>query len=200
MIKEEIVWAQNTRSDWIIQGDRNTRYFQTVVKQRRARSRILQLKTDDGSTIEGLKDIESTLVEHFKKHYTETNSKSIQTLLEELAVLTIPKIDQHQKDYLDFPVTNVEIKWAIHQLGHIRLLAQMGYQLSFIKNTRDLSNKIFSTLCMPSSIQVLSLNPSTKSFLLLYLKSIFLRMYLIIDLLVFAMSFTKSFPKFWYLD
>ena len=101
MIKEEIMWAQNARSDWIVQGDRNTRYFQTVVKQRRAGCRILQLKTDDGTTIEGLKDIESTLVEHFKKQYTETNSKSIQTLLEELAVLTIPKIDQHQKDYLE---------------------------------------------------------------------------------------------------
>ena len=58
MIKEEIMWAQNARSDWIVQGDRNTRYFQTVVKQRRAGCRILQLKTDDGTTIEGLKDIE----------------------------------------------------------------------------------------------------------------------------------------------
>ena len=43
MEKEEIIWAQKARSNWITQGDRNSKYFQTLVKQRRARNRILQL-------------------------------------------------------------------------------------------------------------------------------------------------------------
>ena len=117
MIREEIMWAQKARSDWIVQVDKNNRYFQTMVKQRRARSRILHLKVDEGSSIEGLKEIESTLVEHFKKPYVETNTKSVQTLLEELAVLTIPKIDQQQKDYLDIPVINAKIECVVYQLG-----------------------------------------------------------------------------------
>ena len=41
--REELMWVQKARSDWIIMGDRNTKYFQTVVKQRRARSRIIHL-------------------------------------------------------------------------------------------------------------------------------------------------------------
>jgi len=44
MHREELMWAQKARSDWIVLGDRNTRCFQIVVKQRRARSRILNLK------------------------------------------------------------------------------------------------------------------------------------------------------------
>lgn len=75
MTRREIMWAQKARSDWIIQGDRNTRYFQTVVKQRRAQSKILQLKTADGNTIEELEEIESTLVEHFKNQHAETDTK-----------------------------------------------------------------------------------------------------------------------------
>jgi len=27
MAKEEIMWAQKVRSDWIVKGDRNTKYF-----------------------------------------------------------------------------------------------------------------------------------------------------------------------------
>ena len=52
MEREEIMWAQKARSNWIIQGDRNTKFFQTVVKQRRARNRILQLKTENGNLTE----------------------------------------------------------------------------------------------------------------------------------------------------
>lgn len=32
MNREEIMRAQKTRTSWIIQGDKNTKYFQTVVK------------------------------------------------------------------------------------------------------------------------------------------------------------------------
>lgn len=75
MTRREIMWAQKARSDWIIQGDRNTRQFQTVVKQRRAQSKILHLRTTDGNTIEELEEIESTLVEHFKNQHAETDTK-----------------------------------------------------------------------------------------------------------------------------
>ncbi|KAF3955924.1 hypothetical protein CMV_018914 [Castanea mollissima] len=50
--REEVMWTQKARCNWVVLGDRNTRYFQTMVKQRRARSKILQLKTDDGEVIE----------------------------------------------------------------------------------------------------------------------------------------------------
>lgn len=38
MHKEEVMGAQKARSNWIILRDRNTKYFQIVVKQRRARN------------------------------------------------------------------------------------------------------------------------------------------------------------------
>ena len=30
--KEELKWAQKARTNWILYGDRNTKYFQTIVK------------------------------------------------------------------------------------------------------------------------------------------------------------------------
>ena len=51
MHREEVMWSQKVRCNWVVLRDRNTRYFQTVVKQRRVRSRILQLNTDDGEVL-----------------------------------------------------------------------------------------------------------------------------------------------------
>lgn len=44
MMREEMKWAQKARNKGIVLGERNTRYFQTVVKQRRARNRIYTLR------------------------------------------------------------------------------------------------------------------------------------------------------------
>ena len=30
--REEVLWAQKARSNWILMGDRNTKYFQKLVK------------------------------------------------------------------------------------------------------------------------------------------------------------------------
>ena len=87
-------------------------------------------------------------------------------------------------------------QWAVHQLGPHKALALIGFQHSFIKSFGALLSKTFSILFMPSSTQVLSLNLLTKPSLLLFLMLTFLKMFLTLDLLAFAMSFTKSSQKF----
>ena len=57
------------------------------------------------------------LVTYFKGQYLETYSKSVDQLMEDLATIPIPKIDQQQKDLLECPVTDYEIEKAIHQLS-----------------------------------------------------------------------------------
>ena len=77
LIKEDIKWAQKARCDWVVQGDRNTKYFQIVVKQRRAKNRIVSLRKDDGTLTENFEEIESITVSHFKNKFIETNPKSV---------------------------------------------------------------------------------------------------------------------------
>ena len=117
MFREEIMWAQKARNEWILKGDRNTKYFQTLVKQRRARSKILHLKLENGEFTEDLEVIENTLVTHFKEQFTDIESRSLQEISEELQSLPIPQIDHHQQQLLDMPVTNEEIERAIFQMG-----------------------------------------------------------------------------------
>ena len=65
------MWAQKARSDWVLFGDKNTRFFQTVVKQRRVKNRIMHLKRGDGSFIDDLGEIEDILAKHFKSAFED---------------------------------------------------------------------------------------------------------------------------------
>ncbi|KAK1315041.1 hypothetical protein QJS10_CPA06g00238 [Acorus calamus] len=47
----EIFWAQRSHQKWIVEGDRNTRYFQAKVHRRRAYNRIERIRSMDGSMI-----------------------------------------------------------------------------------------------------------------------------------------------------
>jgi hypothetical protein len=44
--KEELMWFQRSRSKWLIDGDRNTRYYHTKTVSRRRKNNILMLKNE----------------------------------------------------------------------------------------------------------------------------------------------------------
>ena len=117
MHREEVMWSQKARCNWVILGDKNTRYFQTMVKQRRARSRILHLKTNDGEVIEDQGGIEQLLLQHFKQSNERTTTTNVNYILEEIKTLPIPQISNQQTLALTAPVTNEEIEFTIFHLG-----------------------------------------------------------------------------------
>ena len=115
--KEELKWAQKARTNWILYGDRNTKYFQTIVKQQRANNRILQLKDGDGIFTDNLDEIENILLSHFKSNYEDCSSRSVDNILEELQPLNIPTLTDEQHLSLNKPITDFEIECAVFQLG-----------------------------------------------------------------------------------
>lgn len=61
LAKEETYWHQKSKEIWLVDGDKNTKYFHISTKQRRERNRISKLK-EDGSLIEDPKEIATTNV------------------------------------------------------------------------------------------------------------------------------------------
>lgn len=107
--KEEQMWAQKARCDWILKGDRNKRFFQTIVKQRRAKSSILQRKDRNENLTDKPEEIEGILVEHFKSSYEDQNALSVDDILQELQGINIPQLTAQQCLELSKPITNFEI-------------------------------------------------------------------------------------------
>ena len=117
MHRDEVMGAQKARNNWIILGDRNTKYFQTVLKQGRARNQILHLKAEDGSIVEDQRGIENLLVDHFKKSYKGSVNASFEWILNELQTLPIPQLSNQENLALNCPITNREIELTVFQLG-----------------------------------------------------------------------------------
>ena len=115
--REEMMWAQKARTQWILQGDRNTKYFQTVVRQRRAKNRILQIKDSTGNTIEDQMEIETILVEHFRNCFENKSQANFHSVVQELQALPVPFLSDQHRLLLDKPITPAEIENTIFQLG-----------------------------------------------------------------------------------
>lgn len=138
MHKKEVMWSQKAKCNWLILGDKNTRYFQTMVKQRRARSRILQLKFDDGEVIEDHEGIKQLLLQHFTQAYERTTTTDVDHILEEIRTLPIPQISNQQNLALTTPVTNEEIEFTIFQLRPYKAPGLDGIPTFFYQEYWDL--------------------------------------------------------------
>ena len=116
-----------------------------MVKQRRARSRILQLNTDDYEVIEDQGGIEQLLLQHFKQSYGRTTTTNVDQILEEVKTLPIPQISNQPNLALSTPVTNEEIEFTIFQLGSFKSPGPNGIPAFFYQEYRDLvKNDIFN--------------------------------------------------------
>ncbi|KAI9111593.1 hypothetical protein K1719_017283 [Acacia pycnantha] len=51
LLQESLIWAQKSRADWSVSGDRNTRYFHGRANRRRKSQRIEAIKDGEGSWI-----------------------------------------------------------------------------------------------------------------------------------------------------
>ncbi|KAL8517772.1 hypothetical protein ACS0TY_015841 [Phlomoides rotata] len=64
---EEDFWCQKSTVRWVVEGERNTRFFQSLVKQKRVRTRIHSIHAD-GRTISDENELRSSASSFFQHH------------------------------------------------------------------------------------------------------------------------------------
>lgn len=67
---EETFWQQKSRLHWLRSGGRNTKFFHTVSKNRRAQSKILSLFDSEGKKWYTKEDLGRLAEAHFKSLYS----------------------------------------------------------------------------------------------------------------------------------
>ncbi|XP_054782099.1 uncharacterized protein LOC129289366 [Prosopis cineraria] len=73
---EETKWFQKARTDWIKNGDRNTRYYHLKTTMWRRRNRVVTLKDDSGRWIEEEEELLKWVIDYFKSLFQEDLLKS----------------------------------------------------------------------------------------------------------------------------
>ncbi|GER30020.1 RNA-directed DNA polymerase (reversetranscriptase)-related family protein [Striga asiatica] len=110
--EEERFWAQKARCLWLKEGDRNTKYFQACVKQRRRTNSIEGLLKRDGSRCQNSAEILEEVQSYFSKLFSTSNPT-----LDWCSLDGIPcSITEEMNNRLVRPVTMEELKQALWEM------------------------------------------------------------------------------------
>ncbi|XP_056695812.1 uncharacterized protein [Spinacia oleracea] len=123
--QEESYWKMRARSNWLTDGDRNTKFFQTSVLIRRKRNKISNLFSEVGEPIrEDL--IQSHIVSYFKNLFSsEMNGNDQNTNLEYESVICIAH-----------PPTLAKVHSALFSIGPLKAPGVDGFHALFFQNHR----------------------------------------------------------------
>ncbi|XP_048605708.1 uncharacterized protein LOC106424118 [Brassica napus] len=106
---EEMFWKQKSRVFWLREGDRNTKFFHALTKQRRARNKITQLLDENGNIVEDEEGLVAIATSYFRHIFESSNPEDI-----EEALAQVPStITGAMNDNLIAPVTEWEVKLAL---------------------------------------------------------------------------------------
>ena len=82
MVKEDCLWHQRSRVEWLKARDLNTNYFHSQANQRNRRNYISKLVLDDGLMIEEEQQIGKALTDHFNKLFQSTATSNFDPILQ----------------------------------------------------------------------------------------------------------------------
>lgn len=63
--REETLWYQKSRIDWLKNGDRNTTFFHLSTIIRRWKNKITSIKNNEGVWLQNKEDIKNHIVDYF---------------------------------------------------------------------------------------------------------------------------------------
>ncbi|KAF7802766.1 ribonuclease H [Senna tora] len=80
---EEIKWAQRAKQLWLVKGNKNTKYFHSMVKFQHMKARINSITLPDGQCVESQEEIKEAAMTYFKQLYKSNavNGTIIETAL-----------------------------------------------------------------------------------------------------------------------
>ena len=131
---EEHYWAQRSKNDWLKEGDKNTKFFHLSTLQRRSRNRISKIRKSDGSWIIDETQVRGEINKYFRDLYF-AEPTSIDSEVQN----AIPHLVNDQINLaLLAPITEVEVKKAINQLGRIKAPGPEGFPGIFFQQIWNL--------------------------------------------------------------
>jgi hypothetical protein len=138
--QEECFWYQKSRSQWIADGDRNTKYYHSKTIIRRRKSKISSLGNNIGNWI----DEPNALKELVRQFYLDLFSDDSMVREQMVSRNTYPsKVENHQ-NRLTSNIGFMECKKALFEMGPYKAPGEDGYPTLFFQHCWDtIANSLF---------------------------------------------------------
>jgi len=111
--EEEIFWYQKSCQNWLALGDKNTKYFHALTKQRRAKNKILDILDNNEVWVDNEEEIEKVVVNYFKNLFSSSNMVDPSLVLRDIS----PSVSPTMNEFLVKEVTEEEVKRALFSLN-----------------------------------------------------------------------------------
>lgn len=164
--QEEIFWRQKSRTKWLKEGDRNTKFFHRSTIQRRSFNKISTLKKPDGESTTFRAEMESLLVDYFSDILAELGLDRDPAISEITAF--IPRlITAAQNDLLSRPVSMEELSEGLNSMASDTAPGPDGFTINFFKQFWDMLKEDVLQIVESSRIQGSMLQAFNATFLTL---------------------------------
>ncbi|OIT31087.1 hypothetical protein A4A49_11289 [Nicotiana attenuata] len=134
MKRQESILSQKARIKWAEEGDSNTKYFHSTIKERRRRSRILRIQDHNASWIEGNRAISQAAVDHFSDIFSQPQEANRLDILRWMDKI----VTEEDNQSLHKEPTKVEIRNAIFSLDPNSAAGPDGYNGHFFQAAWDI--------------------------------------------------------------
>jgi hypothetical protein len=143
LYKEEMIWLQRSRINWLKEGDRNTKFFHHKAVWRARKNKIAKLRDENGVIKTVPTDMQRMAVSYFKSLYTRDPNIDHSAITELVQESITPEVNG--KLCSDF--SDKEISDALFQIGPIKAPGPDGFPARFYqRNWEVLRSEIISAV------------------------------------------------------
>ncbi|KAL9671576.1 hypothetical protein QQ045_009146 [Rhodiola kirilowii] len=147
LLREEVMWKQRSRADWLKEGDLNTRYFHLRASQRMKMNRIMKIQNSEGEWMTNEFDIVATVTEYFRHLFSSSSSSSTACWEEELVDVQ-RKLHEADATFLTAPFQPAEVRRAVFQMPPEKAPGMDGFGPLFFQKNWELVGEDIINQCL----------------------------------------------------
>eukprot|EP00253_Pinus_taeda_P026164 PITA_26164 len=130
--QEEVLWRKKSRIKWLMEGERNTKFFHQAMIKHRQRNKILSIKDKNGNRVVEQAEIEQVLIDHHKGILSEPQAHRMQAIQEICSA--IPRlVTEDQNKALMRAVTLEEIEETVKAMKKGTAPGPDGFTVDFFQ-------------------------------------------------------------------
>ncbi|KAL9666219.1 hypothetical protein QQ045_000543 [Rhodiola kirilowii] len=137
LAREELLWRQRSRVDWLREGDSNTKYFHSRASQRRKKNTVGKIKGCNDLWITDEMEICKKAVNYFAGIFKSTDPSRNPEWQNSLTVVE-KSISSNSIDLLGASFSRAEIQNALFQIGSTKAPGPDGFSALFFQENWEL--------------------------------------------------------------